>query len=52
MTPAEAVFTAGLPKGANGQLIPGHTTWEDLGPKAKERYRRMGAAAVDAVRPF
>lgn len=42
---AKAVFLAGLPTGDKGELIPGHTTWEDLGPKAKERYRRMAAAA-------
>jgi hypothetical protein len=42
---ARAVFLAGLPTGDKGELIPGHTEWEDLGPKAKERYRRMAQAA-------
>jgi hypothetical protein len=42
---ARAIFLAGLPTGDRGELIPGHTTWEDLGPKAKERYRRMAQAA-------
>lgn len=42
---AEAVFLAGLPTGKGGKLIPGHTTWADLGPQTQERYRRMARAA-------
>lgn len=42
---AKATFLAGLPTGDKGKLIPGHTQWDDLGPKAKERYRLMAAAA-------
>lgn len=42
---AEAVFLAGLPRGDKGELIPGHTTWADLGLKAQARYRRMAEAA-------
>lgn len=49
-TVAQAIFLAGLPTGDKGQLIPGHTTWADLGPKAKERYRDMAQAAVEAIR--
>lgn len=44
MTPAQAVFEAGLPRGEKGDLIPGHTTWEMLGPKARARYERMADA--------
>jgi hypothetical protein len=44
-TACELVFLAGLPRGKNGELTPGHTTWAQLGPEAKERYRRMTAAA-------
>ncbi|QXO14355.1 hypothetical protein SEA_CHASER_126 [Mycobacterium phage Chaser] len=43
---AKAVFLAGLPTGDKGELIPGHTTWDDLGTKTKERYRRMAKAAL------
>lgn len=43
---AEAVFLASLPTGDKGDLTPGHTTWEQLGPKAQERYRRMAEAAL------
>lgn len=39
------MFYAGLPRGDGGELIPGHTKWDDLGPKAKDRYRRMADAA-------
>ena len=46
MTPGEAEFLAGVPSGDKGQLIPGHTTWVQLGPKAKERYERMAQAAI------
>lgn len=45
MTPAERAFLAGLPTGENGQLKPGHTTWNMLGPKAKARWERI----VEAV---
>lgn len=45
---AKALFLAGLPTGEGGHLIPGHTTWEALGPKAQERYRRMAQAAREA----
>lgn len=45
---AKAMFLAGLPTGDKGELIPGHTTWDDLGPKSRERYRRMAQAACDA----
>lgn len=44
---ARAVFLAGLPTGAKGDLIPGHTTWDDLGAKAKERYLDMADAAIE-----
>lgn len=44
-----AAFLAGLPTGDKGQPIPGHTHWEDLGPKARERYCRMAQAAVQAL---
>lgn len=43
---AEAVFLASLPTGDKGEPIPGHTTWSDLGPKARDRYRRMARAAA------
>lgn len=45
VSPAEAVFLASLPTGSSGQPLPGHTRWDDLGPKAKERYLRMAQAA-------
>jgi hypothetical protein len=45
---AEEVFLAGLPRGKNGELTPGHTTWDQLGEEAKGRYRRMTEAAIDA----
>lgn len=48
-TPAEAAFVAGLPRGPNGELSPGHTTWQMLGPQAKNRYARMAAAADETV---
>lgn len=45
-TAARAVFLAGLPTGPNGDLIPGHTTWDQLGDKTKARYRKMATAAI------
>lgn len=47
---AGAIFEAGLPRGKNGTLTPGHTEWADLGPQAQERHRRMADAAVDKLR--
>lgn len=49
MTPGEALFLAGLPTGPKGDLIPGHTTWNGLGPESKARYQRMAQAAVRAA---
>lgn len=46
----EAAFIAGLPTGDKGEPIPGHTTWQQLGPKAQERYHRMAQAAIDVFR--
>ena len=43
---AKAAFLAGLPTGKNGEPTPGHTTWEQLGPQAQQRYRRMTDAAI------
>lgn len=43
---AKSVFLASLPTGDKGELIPGHTTWDDLGPKGKDRYRRMAKATI------
>lgn len=48
---AKAVFLAGLPTGKDGKPLPGHTTWDQLGPKAQERYRRMAEAAFDSYEP-
>ncbi|MCV7174759.1 hypothetical protein [Mycolicibacterium sphagni] len=42
---AKAAFHAGLPTGPNGVPSPGHTTWEQLGPQRKDRYRRIAEAA-------
>lgn len=44
---AQAIFYAGLPHGKDGQPLEGHTTWNQLGPKTKERYERMAAAATE-----
>lgn len=46
MDAAKAVFMASLPTGDKGKPVPGHTTWEQLGPKARERYMRMAQAAI------
>lgn len=45
---AKAVFLAGLPTGKDGQPLAGHTTWEQLGPQMKDRYRRMAQAAIES----
>lgn len=47
---ARAAFYAGLPRGAKGDLVPGHTEWDDLGPKTQQRYHRMAAAVVQGIR--
>lgn len=46
---ATAVFVAGLPRGPKGDLVPGHTTWEQLGPQARDRYRRMARSVVNEL---
>lgn len=46
---ARAIFEAGLPRGKNGDLTPGHTTWQQLGPNAQDRHRDMAQASVDML---
>lgn len=46
---AQALFLAGLPRGRSGELVPGHTTWNQLGPKAKDRLRDMTKAALASI---
>lgn len=46
---AEAAFLASLPVGPKGELIPGHSTWANLGPKGKERQRRIAQAVIDGL---
>ncbi len=44
---AKAAFLAGLPRGPKGDLIPGHSKWENIGPKNRQRHRYMAQAAID-----
>lgn len=45
---AKAAFTASLPTGDKGTIAPGHTTWDDLGPRAKDRWRRIAKAVKES----
>lgn len=48
---AKAAFEESLPRTIGGTLRPGHTTWEELGPKAQQRWRWISGGAHAAHVP-
>lgn len=45
----KGAYYASLPHDKNGELLPGHTTWEMKGPKGQDRWRRVAGAIAETL---